>query len=167
MCHPSLQLDGLRILIVDDYVDSLDLLTLVLEEYGIETICATSVREAIDRLHHLTPDLIISELFLPPEDGYVLLREIRALEAERHVRIPAIALTVYARNQDRVQALAAGFDRYLSKPFDLDELVRLIAQLMEQVNLPSARGGSMSRLLFDYCYKCGWSTPQHEGQRLK
>ncbi|MBD1920356.1 response regulator [Microcoleus sp. FACHB-831] len=130
MCYQSLPpLDGLQVLVVDNDPDSRYLLTLVFEEYGVKTIGATSVGEAIEILKHITPDLLISELGLPKEDGYSLMRRVKALESGRS-EIPAIALTAYAMESDRSQALSVGFYKHLSKPFDIDELIKTVACLI-------------------------------------
>lgn len=129
MCYQSLPpLDGLQVLVVDSDADSRYLLTLVFEEYGVKTIGATSVGEAIEILKHITPDLLISELGLPKEDGYSLMRRVKALESGRS-EIPAIALTAHAMESDRSQALSVGFYKHLSKPFDIDELIKTVACL--------------------------------------
>jgi len=138
MCYHSLPLNGLRVLVVDSDLDSRDLLKIVFEEYGIETIAATSAGEALEILKQVKPDLLISEIGLCDEDGYSLMRKLKALESARRVQIPAIALTVYAREEDRAYALSVGFCQHLSKPFDIDELIAMVACLTEQFQLVSA-----------------------------
>jgi CheY-like chemotaxis protein len=129
MAQDSLTLNGLQVLVVDSDLDSRYLLKIVFEAYGIKTIAAASVAEALEILKQVTPDLLIGEIRLPIEDGYSLMRKVKALESVQKVQIPAIALTIYARQEDRDRALSAGFCKHLSKPFDIDELIEIIACL--------------------------------------
>lgn len=138
MCHYSLLLNGLQVLVVDSDPDSRDLLTALFEMYGIETLTATTAAEALEILKQVKPDLLISEIGLPKEDGYSLMRKVKALEKTRQIQIRAIALTVYAREEDCVQALSVGYAKYLSKPFDIDELISMVASLTGQVQLMPA-----------------------------
>jgi CheY-like chemotaxis protein len=129
VCYQSLSLKGLQVLVVDSDPDSRYLLTMLFEEYGVETIAATSAIEALEILKQIKPDLLISEIRLPNEDGYSLMDKVKAFEMQRQVEIPAIALTVYARDDDRAHALSVGFGKHLSKPFDIDELIETVACL--------------------------------------
>jgi CheY-like chemotaxis protein len=138
MYHSSLPSNGLQVLVVDSDLDSRNLLQGLFEMYGIETLTTTSAAEALEILGQVKPDLLISEIGLPKEDGYSLMRKVKALEKARQIQVPAIALTVYARESDRVQALLAGYAKYLSKPFDLDELISMVASLTGQVQLMPA-----------------------------
>jgi CheY-like chemotaxis protein len=135
ICDQFLPLKGLRVLVVDSDPDSRYLLTILFEEYGVETIAATSALEALEILKQIKPDLLISEIRLPNEDGYSLMDKVKAFEIGRHVHIPAIALTVYAREDDRAHALSVGFEEHLPKPFDIDELLATVAGLTRQVHL--------------------------------
>lgn len=110
-------LAGFRILVVDDEADARDLLAIRLQQYGAEVITAPSVDAALEALtaQKPLPDLIVSDIAMPGEDGYSLIRRVRAMEPEQGGRIPAIALTAYSRTKDRVQALAAGFQIHLSR----------------------------------------------------
>ncbi|MEC4888079.1 MAG: response regulator [Scytonema sp. PMC 1070.18] len=135
MFNQTLQLKNLQVLVVDSNRDSRDLLRMMFEEYDVETICTTSAFEALEILPKIKPDLLISEILLPDEDGYSLISKVRKFEIVRRVRIPAIALTVCAREDDRVRALSAGFCYHLPKPFDIDELIAIAAQLMKHVQL--------------------------------
>ncbi len=137
MCNSSCPLNGLRVLVVDSNLDSRDLLTMVFEPYGIETIAATSAGEALEILKQVRPDLLISEIRLRKEDGYSLMSKVKALEIAQQVQIPALALTVYARECDRAHALSVGFDRYLSKPFDINELLEIVTCLTLNKQLQS------------------------------
>lgn len=129
VCYQSLSLDGLQVLVVDNNPDSRDLLTLIFEEYGVETIAAKSVGEALEILKQIKPDLLISEISLPKEDGYSLMHKVKAFESAEQAQIPAIALTTSARESDRAHALSVGFAQHLSKPFDIDELIETVACL--------------------------------------
>ena len=133
MYNHSLALNGLRVLVVDSDLDSRVLLTMVFEEYGVETIAATSAFEALEIVKQVKPDLLISEISLPNEDGYSLMRKVKALENARQVEIPAIALTTYDGEDDRAHALSVGFEKHLPKPFDIDELIITVACLTKQV----------------------------------
>jgi CheY-like chemotaxis protein len=140
MCNSSLPRKGLRVLVVDSDPDSRDLLAMILEEYGVETIAAPSAGEALEILKQVKPDLLISEIRLPKEDGYSLMHKVKALETAQQVQIPAIALTVYAREDEHAHALSVGFGKHLSKPFDIDELIETVAclTLTKQVQTVSA-----------------------------
>jgi len=122
-------LAGLRILVVDDEADARDLLAIRLQQYGADVITAPSAEAAMDALARLKPrpDLIVSDIAMPGEDGYSLIRRVRAMEPEQGGRIPAIALTAYSRTKDRVQALAAGFQIHIPKPVNAAELAHAIA----------------------------------------
>ncbi|MBD1849305.1 response regulator [Cyanobacteria bacterium FACHB-502] len=118
---------GLRVLVVDSNADSRDLLIILFEEYGVEAIAADCVSEALKIMQHNPPDLVISELALPREDGYSLIRHIKALELAHNLHIPTIALTGCTTANNRIQSLAAGFCKHLSKPVNLDELIAAVA----------------------------------------
>ena len=116
--------NGLRVLVVDSCRVSREMLMMVLQTYGIKTIAAASADEGINILQQDKPDLLISEINLTQKDGYSLMRQVKALEI---VQIPAIALTSCTRERDR--ALAVGFNQYLLKPFEIDELIATVACL--------------------------------------
>jgi PAS domain S-box-containing protein len=124
---PSLQ--GLRVLVVDDEADTRELICEVLKECGSEVITSCSVVEALEALEQHKPDILISDLGMPDEDGYSLISKIRALPVERGGQIPAAALTAYARTEDRMRVLRAGFQFHLPKPVDSAELVTVVASL--------------------------------------
>ncbi|MCL1468852.1 ATP-binding protein [Argonema galeatum] len=126
----ALQLNGLRILVVDDEPDTLELHVFMLQQYGAQAIGATSAAEAVQLLKRLNPDVLISDLGMPNEDGYSLIRRVRALESPQGRAIPAIAVTAYARAEDSTKALEAGFGRHISKPVEPVELVEAIANLI-------------------------------------
>ena len=124
---PSLQ--GLKVLVVDDEADTRELIREVLKECGSEVITSRSVAEALEALEQHKPDILISDLGMPDEDGYSLISKIRALPSERGGHIPAAALTAYARAEDRMRVLRSGFQFHLPKPVDSAELVTVVASL--------------------------------------
>jgi len=124
---PSLQ--GLKVLVVDDEADTRELIGEVLKECGSEVIITCSAAEALEALEQHQPDILISDLGMPDEDGYSLIEKIRALPLERGGNIPAAALTAYARAEDRMRVLRSGFQFHLPKPVDSAELVTVVASL--------------------------------------
>lgn len=130
---PSLA--GVRVLIVDDEPDIRQLFQIVLEDYGIQVTEAGSVQEALSILK-ANPhgyDVLISDIGLPEEDGYALIRQVRALSAEEGGQIPAAALTAYARDTDQTEALSAGFQTHVAKPIEPNRLVSVVAELAGRV----------------------------------
>jgi CheY-like chemotaxis protein len=125
----SQRLDDLRILIVDDHADGRTLTTLVLTQAGASVKAVASAREALQLLEVQRPDVLVSDIGLPEEDGYWLIRQIRQHEAEHGDLLPAIALTGYARADDRARALAAGFRAHMPKPVNPAELIAAIADV--------------------------------------
>ena len=127
---PRLQrLDGLHILIVDDNADGRTLTSLVLTQAGASVKAVASVREALQMLEVERPDALVTDIGLPDEDGFALVRHIRESEAKRGGFLPAIALTGYARAEDRVGILAAGFQAHIPKPVEPVELAAAIANI--------------------------------------
>ena len=126
-CPPSLQ--GLRVLAVDDEVDTREMIRAVLEHCKMEVITAGSASEALEALTQSRPDVLISDLGMPGEDGYSLIAKVRALPAERGGQIPAAALTAYVRAEDRVKVLRSGFQLHVPKPLEPNELVAVVANL--------------------------------------
>ena len=127
-----LLLAGLRILAVDNKIDSLELLKFMLENYGAEVLTVTSASEALAILS-TNPNqynLVLSDIGMPGEDGYFLIQQVRSLDAEIGGRIPAIALTAYASDQDRERAIEAGFQDHIAKPVQPLQLALLIANLV-------------------------------------
>jgi signal transduction histidine kinase len=125
----ALRLDGLKVLVVDDEEDARLLLKDVLSERGASVAEASSAHAGFSELERFRPDVIVSDIAMPGGDGYGLIRAVRKLAAERGGRTPAIALTAHARESDGERAFAAGFQRYASKPVDLDRLVSMVANL--------------------------------------
>ncbi|MBD1864080.1 MULTISPECIES: response regulator [Trichocoleus] len=124
---PSLK--GVRVLIVDDEVDARNYLLAVLEQCEAETLAATSAQEAVELLLAQKPDVLVSDIGMPEEDGYSLIHRIRALPVEQGGSIPAVALTAYARTEDRTRVIAAGFQIHIPKPVEPAELATVIASL--------------------------------------
>ena len=122
-------LEGLKILVVDDEADTRELIREVLKECGSEVVMSRSAAEALEALEQHKPDILISDLGMPDEDGYSLISKIRALPPERGGQIPAAALTAYARAEDRMRVLRSGFQFHLPKPVDSAELVTVVASL--------------------------------------
>lgn len=132
MCYSTLLRKGLRVLVVDGTADCRDLLRILFNQYELETTTATCVSEALEIIQQTCPDLLISEIILPDEDGYSLMRKVKTFEKTYHVQIPAIALTVCAEESARFHALAAGFYRHLPKPLNIDKLIVTMACLTGQ-----------------------------------
>ena len=128
----SQRLDDMRILVVDDHDDGRTLTTLVLTQAGASVEAVASAREALDALLSLQPDALVSDIGLPDGDGYSLVREIRAREKEHGGFLPAVALTGYARADDRARALSAGFQAHVPKPVFPPELIAAIADVIGQ-----------------------------------
>jgi CheY-like chemotaxis protein len=122
-------LTGLKVLVVEDEFDSRTLLQTMIEQFGAEVkVCASSA-EAFDAFHEWLPDVLVSDIEMPGEDGYQLIRRIRELAPEGGGKTPAVALTAYARMDDRMRALAAGYQIHVAKPADPIELAVVIASL--------------------------------------
>ena len=127
----AIVLAGLRVLAVDDEADARQLIQHVLGERDALVTVAASADEALSILHANRFDVLVSDIGMAGVDGYALIRGIREREAQGE-RMPAIALTAYARHEDRAVALAAGFDEHLAKPRDACELVAVIARLVRR-----------------------------------
>ena len=130
-------LDGLFILAVDDEADARQLLAQILTAYGATVTTTDSADSALEIIRQQQPDLLVSDIGMPHNDGYSLIRRVREMEQGRAHRLPAIALTAYARPRDRMQALAAGFNHHVPKPVEPTELVTVITSLTGRLNLNS------------------------------
>lgn len=126
-------LNNLQVLIVDDEADARELLLVVLEQTGAEVKAVTSAAEALSMIERSRPDILISDIGMPGEDGYSLIRKVRAWEAEAGGTILAIALTAYARDEDRRQAEEAGFQMHISKPIEPKDLIEALLRLSKQL----------------------------------
>ena len=124
---PSLR--GLRILVVDDDRDGLDLLSTMLINGGAEVRSSPSVAEGLAALQAWRPDVLISDIEMPGEDGYTFIRRVRALDDAKLARTPAVALTAYGRVEDRLRTLSAGYSMHVPKPVDPTELTTIVASL--------------------------------------
>jgi signal transduction histidine kinase/ActR/RegA family two-component response regulator len=133
-------LTGLHILLIDDDGDTLEMIAAALTSRDAKVTAALSADEAIARIKESRPDVIISDIAMPGEDGYALLRRIRALDSDQARLIPAIAITAYAREEDRQRALSSGFQDYLTKPVELAQLISIISNLVGR-NQDSDRDG--------------------------
>jgi CheY-like chemotaxis protein len=122
-------LDGVRVLVVDDEPDAREVMAAVLQERNAEVVAADSAAEALAALDRLLPDVLVCDIGMPNEDGYAFIRRLRAREPRHGGRIPAAALTAYARPEDRAQALLAGFQTHVAKPVEPAELVAVVASL--------------------------------------
>jgi CheY-like chemotaxis protein len=135
---PSLEpLDGLHVLLVEDNADGREIITMMLEQAGARVTGAVSVREALEALESVQPDVLVSDIGLPDEDGYALVRRLRSKEAERGGFLPAVAMTGFVRAEDRARVLAAGFQVHVPKPIDVTELTAAIAAVARD---PRRRG---------------------------
>jgi signal transduction histidine kinase/CheY-like chemotaxis protein len=126
------RLDDLKVLVVDDESDAQELLRAGLTECGAHVTTAGSVEEAMKAIASEKPDLLISDIGMPGEDGYDLIRRVRALTVERGGDVPAIALTAYARTEDRLQALRSGYQMHVPKPVEIAELITVAASLVDR-----------------------------------
>lgn len=127
----STPLAGLRVLVVDDEADTRNFLSFMFEEYGAFATAVASVDEALVVLEQAKPDILISDIGMSEQDGYTLIRKLRSLKPEKGGRIPAIALTAYTREEDRLKAVSAGFQQHLSKPIDPNKLIAAVANILE------------------------------------
>lgn len=128
--NSAINLKGIQAVVVDDEVDTREIITLILEGYGTHVIAAASVSEALEAVEQFNPDVLVSDIGMPLEDGYTLIRKVRELEPDRGGTIPAIALTAYARPEDQHQALSAGFQLHVPKPVEPEKLAKAVADLV-------------------------------------
>ena len=125
----DLSLAGVQVLLVDNDADTREFLMMALEEWQAKVIAVASATEAMEMLTELRPDVLVSDIGMPGEDGYSLIRKVRVLGAEEGGGIPAVALTAYARPEDRERALLAGFQMHLPKPVEPADLATVVAKL--------------------------------------
>ena len=121
------RLDGLRLLLVDDETEALDMVRLILEQCGAAVVTAASAAEGLRLLKELRPDVLVSDIEMPGEDGYGLINSVRSLGPEDGGHTHCIALTAHARPEDRLMALGAGFDAHVPKPVEAAELAAVVA----------------------------------------
>jgi CheY-like chemotaxis protein len=123
-------LDGFKVLVVDDEPDARELIRCVLEDSKAQVITAGSAREALEILMREQPDVLVSDIGMPQEDGYKFIHKVRKLPFESGGKIPAVALTAYARAEDRKRALMAGYQMHISKPVEPSELIAVVSSLV-------------------------------------
>ena len=126
---PHIDLAGIKVLVVDDEIDARDLIRRVLSDCHAEVLLAGSARDALRLIENERPNVLVSDIGMPDIDGYELLKRVRALGQSRGGRMPAIALTAFARSEDRTRALRAGFLVHVAKPVEPSELVATIASV--------------------------------------
>jgi signal transduction histidine kinase/CheY-like chemotaxis protein len=126
------RLDGVHVLVVDDERDARELLTAILTQSGAVVTAASGVADALGKLRLVKPDLLVSDIEMAQEDGYSLIRKVRASEEVGGRRIPAVALTAHARSSDRLRALSEGYQMHIPKPVEPAELVLAIANLTDK-----------------------------------
>jgi signal transduction histidine kinase/ActR/RegA family two-component response regulator len=129
---PSKELDGLRVLVVDDEADTREIISEILAQAGVAVQVAASAEAAMREMERFVPHILVCDIGMPGEDGLTLMQRIRALPTERGGRVRAVAVTAYARGEDRRRAMAVGFNLYLSKPVDPTELIMSVARLAER-----------------------------------
>jgi len=122
-------LNGLRVLLVDDEAEARQIISTVITRTGAEVRSCESAHEALAKLSEWKPDVILSDIAMPDEDGYSFINKVRSLPREKGGETPAAALTAYARDIDRRQALAAGYQMHIAKPIGAGQLVSMIARL--------------------------------------
>jgi CheY-like chemotaxis protein len=127
-----LSLAGIRVLVVDDDPDARDMLKIALEQYSAVVRIAASAQEALEEVAVERPDVLVSDIEMPDTNGYELVRQLRHSDNPELRRLPAVALTAYARTEDRVKALLAGFQTHVPKPVEPAELVTVIASLAQR-----------------------------------
>jgi CheY-like chemotaxis protein len=135
LSHPAARVadfSGLKILIVDDEADARALMRWLFEDCRATVLEASSAAEALSLLHSARPDVLVSDIGMPGESGYMLIRRIRALPAEAGGATPAVALTAYARTEDRTKAILAGFQHHVAKPVEPVELIAMVASLTQR-----------------------------------
>jgi PAS domain S-box-containing protein len=129
---PGADISGVRVLVVDDERDTLEVIRRLLESCRASVIVASSAADALEKLRQERPDVLVSDIGMPGEDGYSLIRRVRQLSALEGRDTPAVALTAYARAQDRVEAVLAGFQHHVAKPVQPAELIAMVASLLKQ-----------------------------------
>jgi CheY-like chemotaxis protein len=123
------ELAGIRVLLVEDDADAREMLGYLLDQHGADVESVGSAREAMQAFDARPFDIILSDLEMQDEDGFSLVRRIRARESVAQRRIPAVAVTAYGRAEDRARTMAAGFDRHVVKPVDIADLITIVASL--------------------------------------
>jgi CheY-like chemotaxis protein len=125
----NLSLEGVRVLIVDDEADSRDLVRRVLAQCHAEVLTAASAAEGLEVLKAAKPHIVVSDIGMPETDGYQFMRQVRSLSGEDGGRTPGIALTAFARSEDRTRAMLAGYQVHIAKPIEPSELLATVGSL--------------------------------------
>lgn len=136
--HSQVALKGVRVLVVDDEQDARDLIRRVLEDYNAEVVTACSADEAVPILESQKIHVLVSDIGMPVVDGYEFLKQVRLLKPESVGKIPAIALTAFARSEDRTRALMSGYQVHVAKPVEPTELVATVASVVGLTGVQSA-----------------------------
>jgi CheY-like chemotaxis protein len=134
------RLDGLKVLVVDDDPDALELASTILGGAGAMVKLCRSAADALVRLQSWRPDVLVSDIDMPGEDGYSLIARVRALDDDRGGRTPAVALTAYGRTEDRVRTLSSGYSMHIPKPVDPDEFTTVVAGVARVLRSPRRAG---------------------------
>jgi CheY-like chemotaxis protein len=122
------------VLIVDDEADAREIVSVSLTQYGADTAVVGSAREALDALSDFKPDVLVSDIRMPGEDGFSLIEQVRGLGDSAESRIPAVALTGLASAADRRRALSAGYQSFVPKPVEADDLATVIRRLARRAS---------------------------------
>lgn len=133
----SPNLKGVKILLVDDDVDTLEFLDFLLQDYGAQVRATVSAREALEVFLEWEPHVLVSDIGMPEVDGYMLIRKIRTMPSGQSEQLQAIALTAYAGELNHQQIVEAGFNRHVTKPLDPDDFLALIAAVVKESKIPS------------------------------
>ncbi|RKH62335.1 response regulator, partial [Corallococcus aberystwythensis] len=126
---PPPELGGVRVLVVDDEEDARELLRTLLEDSGAQVVTAGSAMEGLQAIQADHPDVLVSDIGMPGTDGYGFIERVRALPDDKGGRTPAVAITAYARSEDRTRVLRAGFQSHVPKPVEPGELLAVLASL--------------------------------------
>lgn len=132
MDNSTLVLSGVKVLVIDDEPEVRDIIKRILTLYHANVMTAANAAGALEQIKTHRLDVILSDIDMPRMDGYQLIREVRNLPAHKGGQIPAVALTAFGRREDRTNAINAGFQKYLSKPVDFEELIDTIASVAGQ-----------------------------------
>jgi CheY-like chemotaxis protein len=125
----TIDLKGVKVMVVDDEADAIGLVKRIMEECGATVEACTSAAECLACVSTFRPDVLISDIGMPEMDGYTLIGKLRAMSTEDGGRTPAVALTAFARSEDRRQAMLSGFDVHVAKPVEPSELVAVVSRL--------------------------------------
>jgi CheY-like chemotaxis protein len=128
-------LEGATVLVVDDESGAREVIAAVLNQYGAATTTVASAAEAMIALQQFRPDVLVSDISMPEQNGYELMATVRKMRPEEGGSVPAVALTAFARSEDRLRALAAGFQAHVPKPVEPSELALVVASLVDRAKV--------------------------------